>query len=702
MSRSLLRAVLKNEIGQMSVFIALLFQLLFVLFAMVVNIGMVVHDKINLQNAVDLAAYYGAERQAEILNEIAHLNYQIRQDYKLMAFRYRVEGTLGRQGLNSPTPEMLPPAVRDSANLITDKLWVNPAYHQARDLIPSVCVSNFLWSDMVLASKKEENYCYLSIGTNIPSIPDVKVIASFVPLVGESAAFTKIAQQQRAIACKQSGPRNWAFAAQTFYAYKLAAGTRKSAIWALRQNLVSNEFTDHDGNAVSVGMKKTLEKNLTSSNKTTLGDVQIINGLSLGGCGGNGGAATLPEVQTAPVLMYTWNEACDVTGGETPEVTYASDTSSLDSGELDQWDSTGTLRQITAGEPDATNPLASTLGFEKNPWCMAYVGVKAETKPYKPFAPFGSPVTLEARGFAQPFGGRIGPWYKSRWSKGSGNSDGGDRVDPLTTSRFVNGSLDATDLESRLFNFSRFPGDTMGLKSELALGAQRKTFFTYKTAAQDKRLYLKWFSKIGDVTSTGDNLASDPDNSTDNPFNGAVGPLRYAEVSAVTPDLFDATYYSIEPKFYYNYVQNGAGRFASAKTVDGGTAVKEFADLGSKVGAGTYEAYDIKQQITDSFSSGFDTDLKNKLYYPISDWVHLLNSWVSNAANDYSFPAGRFAQCNRPAPSNKYMVPGNCVEGGRVGYSVRIVSKAALNYDQWQIGGANEAPGALTNAPADF
>ena len=48
----------------MAIFIALFFQVLFVFFAMAINVGLVVHDKINLQSAADFAAYYGAARQA--------------------------------------------------------------------------------------------------------------------------------------------------------------------------------------------------------------------------------------------------------------------------------------------------------------------------------------------------------------------------------------------------------------------------------------------------------------------------------------------------------------------------------------------------------------------------------------------------------------------------------------------------------------
>ena len=63
---------MRNEKGQAAIFVALMFNVLFVFFAMAINVALVVHDKINLQNSVDLATYYAAERQAEVLNAIAH------------------------------------------------------------------------------------------------------------------------------------------------------------------------------------------------------------------------------------------------------------------------------------------------------------------------------------------------------------------------------------------------------------------------------------------------------------------------------------------------------------------------------------------------------------------------------------------------------------------------------------------------------
>ena len=48
--------------GQITIFIILTFQVLFVFLVMMINIGFVVHDKINLQNSVDLGVIYGAQK----------------------------------------------------------------------------------------------------------------------------------------------------------------------------------------------------------------------------------------------------------------------------------------------------------------------------------------------------------------------------------------------------------------------------------------------------------------------------------------------------------------------------------------------------------------------------------------------------------------------------------------------------------------
>ncbi len=77
-----------------------IFGILFILgsltiFGMVMGVGLMVHHKINVQNSVDIGAMYAAQRQAETLSVLSHLNYQLRQNYKLFSYRYNVLGNIG-------------------------------------------------------------------------------------------------------------------------------------------------------------------------------------------------------------------------------------------------------------------------------------------------------------------------------------------------------------------------------------------------------------------------------------------------------------------------------------------------------------------------------------------------------------------------------------------------------------------------------
>src|SRR5690606_33447098 len=153
----------KSERGQMAIFIALIFQVLFVFFAMIVNVGLIVHDKINLQNSVDIAAYYAAQRQAEILNAIAHHNYQIRQAWKLLSWRLRVLGDLGYRGH---------PLQQTAGNNLNDQGAFGETATQAFR-VPTVCVNHGAWGN-------KQNMCY-SENISIPQIPDFKIINPFLP-----------------------------------------------------------------------------------------------------------------------------------------------------------------------------------------------------------------------------------------------------------------------------------------------------------------------------------------------------------------------------------------------------------------------------------------------------------------------------------------------------------------------------------------
>ncbi len=96
-------------------------------FSFVVNTGMLVNAKINLQNAADLAAYAGASVQARQLTDISYLNYEMRRQFKKFLFRYYVIGNMSQR--THPTGPI--GGVRD---------W-RPAPNATPFNVPAVCVT---------------------------------------------------------------------------------------------------------------------------------------------------------------------------------------------------------------------------------------------------------------------------------------------------------------------------------------------------------------------------------------------------------------------------------------------------------------------------------------------------------------------------------------------------------------------------------
>lgn len=678
-----LKSVFWNETGQMSVFVALIFQVLFVFFAMVINIGLLVHDKINLQNAVDLGAYYAAQRQAEILNEIAHINYQMRQDWKLLVWRYRVLGSMGIEGAEGVLNGTISPD--DSAVTYGEK--------SAR-----VCITHPGWKQYFMGSSKKTNLCQQAIGFQIPEVPQVQIIAPWVPGLGQAAASAAQARALQLQNYKDARPLNMAFAMYILGAYKGSIAIRKLMIRSLRDKLIQDALTDLSGEKVSDGVEKTVHRNLTQANEQTA-QVSMQNGLAHPNCNGNNGEVLMPEILTAPVMQVVNIDARGVT----------SISAHLGQQVNQDFDYGGILSGFAKGEPsNPVDPHFSSLGFEKNPWCMAYVVVRATSKPRKPFSPFGEPVELVARAYAQPFGGRIGPWYGKRWPASAERSDGADvsqRVDSLTPQRFAPGMQSSAP---GFPNYSRYPGDQLGLLSRRAIATQRhllKPFFG------SGRLDMAWWAMFITLPVDGDPL---PWNWGDQgaPQSPDVKNLRLAETAAVAPDLFDITYYSIDPNYYQAYLQAplagfGMQRFVGKMTtpVLGTDNPLPIGDIGSRANS-QLQGFNIKDQIESAWTSanglpsGFDPSLVQDIYWKVKYWTHLLTSWAPHRAVNFAFPTDRFMNCDgKGEASDKVPIPGRCFAGGRTGYSVRLISRDHLLSPSWEIGGEGEAKGAILNPP---
>lgn len=83
-----------GERGQISIFFASSLIVLISIIAFVINIGLFVKAKINLQNATDASAYAGAAVQARMLTRIGYMNWELRNNYKEWMFKYYVLGNL--------------------------------------------------------------------------------------------------------------------------------------------------------------------------------------------------------------------------------------------------------------------------------------------------------------------------------------------------------------------------------------------------------------------------------------------------------------------------------------------------------------------------------------------------------------------------------------------------------------------------------
>jgi len=697
----------QNQKGQVALFVALIFQVLFVFFAMIVNVGLLVHHKINLQNSVDLSAYYGAMRQAEMMNSIAHVNYQIRQAYKLFMFRYQ---QLGNGGVKYDL-------------LDTD----TPVSH------PTVfCIAY----SPINAVNPTESYCMDAANANVriptPGVPQLFNGAfSFLNFQNAIEGAAKILRAAGAKSCEDKSALNYMMLARFAAAYKLDLADRKQLLLNLANQLSLADPTDIDGQSIRTGAFRTLVKNLTYQNQDSIkahfdsqgsgggsadADFQFLNSLSLPGCSGTGNQLEPPgwlsEISIFPFL-FAVDADCSGNGGSFNFAPKAVNTGNQATqfqhavqvyGQQAVQQMAQYLNEPT-GEDPQTRLYKSSLGFEKNPWCMAYVGVSAKATPQIPFSPLGS-VTLTARAFAKPFGGRMGPWYGTTWPSSGTKSETLPRTDGAAPMRVDIGTIeidpkDPATIAALKGSYSRYMGDTVGILSNVTMKEMRSSIQGMRAKGG---IDLNWYAGLGvedysDKNSSGDPLAWNQTNAS------AAPPLRDLEEAAISPDQFDASYYSVDPDFYNNYVtrlQKGYGdKFSFA--IRG--------DLGSRMtGTDEQKKFSIRNQIEtlkDPQKKVFDW--QQKLMYYVTDFGQLLTAWNQTSPDSYLMDTSRFGVCadgmkvQQSDPPNFYTA-GSCKAGGRTGYSVKLVDGKYLQNQpngktqQYELGGKGVS-GVIKNPP---
>lgn len=805
---------MRNEKGQVGIFVALIFQVIFVFFAMLVNVGLVVHHKINLQQSTDLAAYYGAMKQAEIMNVMAHVNFQIRQAWKLMSWRYRVLGTFGLEHNGRPPPGFAPvrvefpvtwslPDYKPRYNPLSRNTACNVAGN-ANGLtitdIPFMCLGHNGFGDWISSPNDRETYCKIECNGisemkafSITAIPGVGTGSIYGNAMGASVnAAIGRANAILEKTCNTLGPITTQMLALYYGNYIKDTQNRRNFIYMMTKNLglPESQMLDIEGNSILKGVKNTLKNNLTEANLTSMPDSSIVafNGAKSFGGGQSFAESMMREINFQRLMFFMMD--CAYTSGSNVELKsiYQGATGNLDARILNQLNTIMDPASVSAIENlfNQNSEKSNILGYEKNPWIQVYYGVKATAEPKIPFLPLAK-IKLNAVSFAKPFGGTIGPWYFKTWDSGTddnkGRADWENRTDMNLPKRNLAGLTTTPTLKDArefLFNYSTHVGDTFsnnapnkdpGNKGGLAntdvvafyhlllsnkyghnngspssSGKTREIKEYAYEKPQRWPKYADWYHLASDVVDdTYDPLAVDRQ---DGPNAAKNTYMRDIEISVVSPNQFDTTYYSIDPDYFTNYANKLQGAVIQKIVTATGTspapllpldfghrrvqvdgippkfnvrnqmqvthdmfkmAANEIASINGSAGEPVRFALDVLATRQSSLLTGWTflnlsttgystfpsadaTGGKYTMLFGTCDNNPVLNPWT----NDYKAPY----ELDGTLPP----APGNCVTGGRTGYSVKLISSELLRSGKVfdNLGGPGTTGQIKNPVPEDF
>jgi hypothetical protein len=246
--------------------------------------------------------------------------------------------------------------------------------------------------------------------------------------------------------------------------------------------------------------------------------------------------------------------------------------------------------------------------------------------------------------------------------------------------------------------YSKYPGDTLGLRSILSQQGLTNQFDGIKASI---------FDYMGIVNDYGPGLKNDIVAHPADPQNSSI---RNYEIAAIAPDLFDIAYYSIQPNFGERYLKKLRDNVAPKLNLQGPAFPR--GDLGSR--DPDQSQFSVKNQIAVARglqkiegSVAQQLDLQNKkAFWFVRDREHLLVDWMrTKDYGSYGFPDDYFGKCAEfddkyPNPDNP-RAPGGCLNnGGRAGYSVKIISPEMLR-SPLSLGGPGVGQGTILNPPPE-
>ena len=433
----------KKSRGQLSIFLAMCVLSIITMLAFVVNVGLYVKARINLQNAVDSAAYAGAASQARMLTNIAYLNWEMHNTYKEWMMKYYVLGNLSMSHArpNGYGWKRQPgQVIFRQRKLMGGNVNESEAYDRYN--AASICIH----------FGSDNNICEIA---KVPGIPRFEPVG--IPGVSEKQEiFLDQIASTKAQDCSDRSALNWGVAAIWAYGtgdsaaltgFPAVASDRMGAwVQALElgmriRNLelmmnrppVKNPICEESGctsindltgeypnfpfNERPVKAYLSAYKNLGGDNSSNSGGEGIIK-------------STFKLFELAPTPFSAGKETLSgflTKGGQYLSGEQWSDKHYLDLQLIPLNLATfftsfvTTPGSVTAGvKSDAACQATKTalpvpgylFGFVKNPDVVTYYAVKGEAKYVGLLNPFkDAQITIKAYAAAMPFGGRIGPRF---------------------------------------------------------------------------------------------------------------------------------------------------------------------------------------------------------------------------------------------------------------------------------------------------
>jgi len=437
-----------REKGQLSIFLGICLIIALTVLGFVINVGLFVKAKINLQNAVDAAAWSGASVQARQLTNIAYLNWEMRNTYKEWMFKYYILGQLSLLKTNhanlddsdwkkgQPTPAMsfrtnpfydaghasYNSDVFDKYNIPSICVHLGAAHNICETYslpglprfdsvgMPGVGQAHEEFLDEIVKTKAKDcsarsslNYntaMLWAYGTGLNSIPDAPQIAA--ERVGAWIQALELALRMRNLEMIVNRPavsrRPICLGGENCLTIEDLDGEVKNipinerpikAFWSAYRNLSGGDSKTTDPLAASFKLREIQ----TMGKVAKPGDLSgylIPANATIGQSGLSASLKQYLDLQIYPVNLVTFFTS------------FITDNST----------DAGTGSEAACPSSKTALPVPGyIMGFLKNNEVITYYAVKGEAQFLGLFYPFTSDtgINLKAYAAAKPFGGRIGP-----------------------------------------------------------------------------------------------------------------------------------------------------------------------------------------------------------------------------------------------------------------------------------------------------